>query len=40
MYNNEKILELKSNCKSGGSFFSNKLKMACPRNLKASVDFE
>jgi hypothetical protein len=30
----KKILEL---CKQGGCFFSNKLKMACARNLKAFI---
>ena len=40
-YNIEKLkkfLELKF-CKPGGCVFSNKLKMACARNLKALIIF-
>ena len=34
----KEILELKF-CTPGGCFFSNKLKMACARNLKALIVF-
>ena len=35
----EKFLELKF-CEPGGCVFSNKLKMACARNLKVLIIFE
>jgi hypothetical protein len=35
----KKILELKF-CEPGGGVFSNKLKMACARNLKALIIFQ